>query len=185
MARAPARARAFLCPGWPMFFRVIWWNSWLIGNFQPCPYASSYSVPMASSAAPSPTHAILKKKDWEVYGMDVGDHKLGDCLGNPRFKFVEGDITISKEWIEYHVKKCDAVLPLVALIANSGAGEYVKDPLSGLRVGFRRPTWTSCASAQSTGSASSSRRPPRSTACAPDKELDEETRASLVLRPGH
>ena len=27
------------------------------------------------------THAILKQKDWEVYGMDVGDHKLGDCLG--------------------------------------------------------------------------------------------------------
>src|ERR1035438_10576167 len=35
------------------------------------------------------THAILKRKDWEVYGMDVGDHKLGDCLGNPRFRFVE------------------------------------------------------------------------------------------------
>jgi len=50
------------------------------------------------------THAILKQKDWEVYGMDVGDHKLGHCLGNPRFKFVEGDVTISHEWIEYHVK---------------------------------------------------------------------------------
>jgi len=50
------------------------------------------------------THAILKQKDWEVYGMDVGDHKLGHCLGHPRFKFVEGDVTISREWIEYHVK---------------------------------------------------------------------------------
>ena len=36
------------------------------------------------------TRAILKQKDWEVYGMDVGDHKLGHCLGHPRFKFVEG-----------------------------------------------------------------------------------------------
>ena len=44
------------------------------------------------------THAILKQKDWEVYGMDVGDHKLGNCLDNPRFKFVEGDVTISQEW---------------------------------------------------------------------------------------
>ncbi len=34
--------------------------------------------------------------------------------------FVEGDITINKEWVEYHVKKCDVVVPLVA-IANSGA----------------------------------------------------------------
>ena len=79
------------------------------------------------------THAILKQKDWEVYGMDVGDHKLGDCLGNPRFKFVEGDVTISREWIEYHVKKCDAVLPLVA-IANPA--QYVKDPLRVFELDF-------------------------------------------------
>jgi len=79
------------------------------------------------------THAILTKKDWEVYGMDVGDHKLGDCLGHPRFRFVEGDVTISREWIEYHVKKCDAVLPLVA-IANPA--QYVKDPLRVFELDF-------------------------------------------------
>jgi len=79
------------------------------------------------------THAILKQKDWEVYGMDVGDHKLGNCLGNPRFKFVEGDVTISREWIEYHVKKCDAIIPLVA-IANPA--QYVKDPLRVFELDF-------------------------------------------------
>ena len=79
------------------------------------------------------THAILKQKDWEVHGMDVGDHKLGNCLGNPRFKFVEGDVTISREWIEYHVKKCDAVIPLVA-IANPA--QYVKDPLRVFELDF-------------------------------------------------
>jgi len=79
------------------------------------------------------THAILKKKDWEVYGMDVGDHKLGNCLGDPRFKFVEGDVMISHEWIEYHVKKCDVVIPLVA-IANPA--QYVKDPLRVFELDF-------------------------------------------------
>jgi nucleoside-diphosphate-sugar epimerase len=79
------------------------------------------------------TRTILKQKDWEVYGMDVGDHKLTQSLGNPRFKFVEGDITISKEWIEYHVKKCDVVLPLVA-IANPA--QYVKDPLRVFELDF-------------------------------------------------
>ena len=79
------------------------------------------------------THAILKQKDWEVYGMDVGDHKLSHCLGNPRFKFVEGDVMINREWIEYHVKKCDAVLPLVA-IANPV--QYVKDPLRVFELDF-------------------------------------------------
>ncbi|HZZ59156.1 MAG TPA: bifunctional UDP-4-keto-pentose/UDP-xylose synthase [Opitutaceae bacterium] len=79
------------------------------------------------------THAILQQKDWEVYGMDIGDHKLGESLGHPRFKFVEGDVMISREWIEYHVKKCDAILPLVA-IANPA--QYVKDPLRVFELDF-------------------------------------------------
>jgi len=79
------------------------------------------------------TRAILKQKDWEVYGMDIGDHKLTHSLGHPRFKFVEGDITINREWIEYHVKKCDAVIPLVA-IANPV--QYVKDPLRVFELDF-------------------------------------------------
>jgi len=65
--------------------------------------------------------------------MDIGDHKLTHSLGNPRFKFVEGDITINREWIEYHVKKCDAVIPLVA-IANPV--QYVKDPLRVFELDF-------------------------------------------------
>jgi len=65
--------------------------------------------------------------------MDIGDHKLEDSLGDPRFKFVEGDITINREWIEYHVKKCDVVIPLVA-IANPI--QYVKDPLRVFELDF-------------------------------------------------
>lgn len=79
------------------------------------------------------TQAILDQKDWQVYGMDVGDHKLGHCLDHPRFKFVEGDVMISREWIEYHVKKCDVVIPLVA-IANPA--QYVKDPLKVFELDF-------------------------------------------------
>lgn len=79
------------------------------------------------------TRAILEQKDWEVYGMDVGSHKLEESLGHARFRFVEGDITINREWIEYHVKKCDAVIPLVA-IANPI--QYVKDPLRVFELDF-------------------------------------------------
>ena len=79
------------------------------------------------------TRAILERKDWEVYGMDIGAHKLEDSLGHPRFRFVEGDITINREWIEYHIKKCDAVIPLVA-IANPV--QYVKDPLRVFELDF-------------------------------------------------
>lgn len=79
------------------------------------------------------TEAILRQTDWDVYGLDVGNHKLDGCLHDPRFTFVEGDVTISREWIEYHIKKCDVVIPLVA-IANPA--EYVKDPLRVFELDF-------------------------------------------------
>jgi len=63
------------------------------------------------------TNAILRTRPWEVYGIDLADNKLQDLPKTDRFHFVEGDITINKEWVEYHVKKCDVVVPLVA-IAN-------------------------------------------------------------------
>ncbi|WP_193215051.1 bifunctional UDP-4-keto-pentose/UDP-xylose synthase [Luteolibacter marinus] len=79
------------------------------------------------------TNAILRQRDWEVFGMDVGDHKLTHLLDHPRFHFVEGDITINREWIEYHVKKCDVIIPLVA-IANPA--QYVKHPLRVFELDF-------------------------------------------------
>ena len=69
---------------------------------------------------------ILNTTDWEIYGMDISTSKLENCLPHPRFHFVEGDITINKEWIQYHIKKCDVILPLVAVATPS---VYVSNPL--------------------------------------------------------
>jgi nucleoside-diphosphate-sugar epimerase len=79
------------------------------------------------------TGAILRHRDWEVYAMDLTDNKLGELPHVKRFHFVEGDITINKEWVEYHVKKCDAVVPLVA-IANPA--QYVTHPLRVFELDF-------------------------------------------------
>jgi len=79
------------------------------------------------------TESILDHRDWQVFGMDIGDDKLGDLVSDPRFKFVEGDITINREWVEYNVRKCDVVIPLVA-IANPA--QYVKDPLRVFELDF-------------------------------------------------
>jgi nucleoside-diphosphate-sugar epimerase len=79
------------------------------------------------------TEQILKQKDWEVFGMDMACDKLEPSLGQKRFHFVEGDITINREWIEYHVKKCDAVLPLVAIATPA---TYVQDPLRVFELDF-------------------------------------------------
>lgn len=76
---------------------------------------------------------ILATTDWEVYGMDMQTERVRDLLGQPRFHFFEGDITINREWIAYHVKKCDTVLPLVAIATPA---TYVREPLRVFELDF-------------------------------------------------
>jgi nucleoside-diphosphate-sugar epimerase len=79
------------------------------------------------------SNRILATTDWEVYGMDMQSDRVAEHMANPRFKFFEGDITINKEWIEYHVRKCDVVLPLVAIATPA---TYVKEPLKVFELDF-------------------------------------------------
>ena len=79
------------------------------------------------------SHRIIEGTGWEVFGMDMQADRVRDLLDQPRFHFCEGDITINKEWIEYHIKKCDVVLPLVAIATPA---TYVKDPLSVFELDF-------------------------------------------------
>jgi len=79
------------------------------------------------------TERILKTTDWHVYGMDMGSDKLGEQLAHERCHYFEGDITINREWIEYHVRKCDVVLPLVAIATPA---TYVQDPLRVFELDF-------------------------------------------------
>jgi nucleoside-diphosphate-sugar epimerase len=79
------------------------------------------------------TERILGTTDWAVSGLDIGSDKIAPFVGHPRFTYLEGDIAINKEWIEYQVKKCDVVLPLVA-IANPSL--YVKEPLAVFELDF-------------------------------------------------
>ena len=78
---------------------------------------------------------ILSETDWELYGMDIREDKLEKCHGQRCFHFVEGDISINKEWVEYHIKKCDVVLPLVAIATPA---TYVKEPLKVFELDFEQ-----------------------------------------------
>ncbi|MDX9822696.1 MAG: bifunctional UDP-4-keto-pentose/UDP-xylose synthase [Syntrophales bacterium] len=79
------------------------------------------------------THRILQDTDWTVYGMDLGADRLDKAIDNPHFHFLEGDIAINKEWIEYHIKKCDVVMPLVAIATPK---LYVEDPIGVYNLDF-------------------------------------------------
>jgi nucleoside-diphosphate-sugar epimerase len=76
---------------------------------------------------------IVETTDWEVYGMDMQNERVADLLEHKRFHFFEGDITINREWIEYHIRKCDTVLPLVAIATPA---TYVKEPLRVFELDF-------------------------------------------------
>jgi nucleoside-diphosphate-sugar epimerase len=76
---------------------------------------------------------IVASTDWDIYGMDMQTERVSELLAHPRFHFFEGDITINREWIEYHVKKCDVVLPLVAIATPA---TYVREPLRVFELDF-------------------------------------------------
>jgi len=79
------------------------------------------------------SRAIIDSTDWEIFGMDMQVDRIDDLMKESRFHFFEGDITINREWIEYHVKKCDVVLPLVAIATPA---TYVREPLRVFELDF-------------------------------------------------
>ncbi|SEQ08069.1 UDP-4-amino-4-deoxy-L-arabinose formyltransferase / UDP-glucuronic acid dehydrogenase (UDP-4-keto-hexauronic acid decarboxylating) [Rosenbergiella nectarea] len=79
------------------------------------------------------TERLLAESHYEVYGLDIGSEAIERFLDSPRFHFVEGDISIHSEWIEYHIKKCDIILPLVAIATPI---EYTRNPLRVFELDF-------------------------------------------------
>jgi nucleoside-diphosphate-sugar epimerase len=79
------------------------------------------------------SEAVLRDTDWHVYGMDLESDRVAQLLAHPRFHFFEGDITINREWVEYHIRKCDVLLPLVAIATPA---TYISDPLRVFELDF-------------------------------------------------
>ncbi|MCF5709748.1 bifunctional UDP-4-amino-4-deoxy-L-arabinose formyltransferase/UDP-glucuronic acid oxidase ArnA [Pseudomonas syringae] len=76
---------------------------------------------------------LLQDDRYEIYGMDIGSDAIERLRAKPNFHFIEGDISIHTEWIEYHIKKCDVVLPLVAIATPI---EYTRNPLRVFELDF-------------------------------------------------
>jgi UDP-4-amino-4-deoxy-L-arabinose formyltransferase/UDP-glucuronic acid dehydrogenase (UDP-4-keto-hexauronic acid decarboxylating) len=76
---------------------------------------------------------LLESGKYEVHGMDLQSKSIKRLLSNPGFHFYQGDISIHREWIEYHIKKCDIVLPLVAIATPI---EYTRNPIGVFELDF-------------------------------------------------
>ena len=76
---------------------------------------------------------LLDSGKYEVHGMDLRSDYILPLLDKPGFHFSEGDISIHREWIEYHIRKCDIVIPLVAIATPI---EYTRNPLRVFELDF-------------------------------------------------
>jgi len=76
---------------------------------------------------------LLESGKYEVHGMDLHSDSIESLIDMPGFHFDEGDISIHREWIEYHIKKCDLVIPLVAIATPI---EYTRNPLGVFELDF-------------------------------------------------
>jgi hypothetical protein len=110
--------------------------------------------------------------------MDMQTDRIADLLAERRFHFFEGDITINREWIEYHVKKCDVVLPLVAIATPA---TYVREPLRVFELDFEANLPIVRAAVRYRKRLVFPRRP-RSTACAATTSSTPSARSSCWVR---
>jgi len=76
---------------------------------------------------------LLESGKYEVHGMDLRSNYIQHLIEEPDFHFEEGDISIHGEWLEYHIKKCDIVVPLVAIATPI---EYTRNPLRVFELDF-------------------------------------------------
>jgi UDP-4-amino-4-deoxy-L-arabinose formyltransferase/UDP-glucuronic acid dehydrogenase (UDP-4-keto-hexauronic acid decarboxylating) len=76
---------------------------------------------------------LLAEGRYEVHGMDLNDGAIERLGSSKDFYFHEGDISIHREWIEYHIKKCDVIVPLVAIATPI---EYTRNPLRVFELDF-------------------------------------------------
>ena len=76
---------------------------------------------------------LLDSGKYEVHGMDLHSNGIQRLQNMPGFYFSEGDISIHREWIEYHIRKCDIIIPLVAIATPV---EYTRNPIRVFELDF-------------------------------------------------
>jgi UDP-4-amino-4-deoxy-L-arabinose formyltransferase/UDP-glucuronic acid dehydrogenase (UDP-4-keto-hexauronic acid decarboxylating) len=76
---------------------------------------------------------LLESGKYEVHGMDLHSDKIERLLDRPGFHFDECDMSIHREWMEYHTRKCDIIIPLVAIATPI---EYTRNPIRVFELDF-------------------------------------------------
>ena len=76
---------------------------------------------------------LLEKKIFKIYCIDISQNRLREFNNKKNFFFFKGDVLVNNKWIDSHIKKCDVILPLVAIATPL---LYVKKPLDVFKISF-------------------------------------------------
>ena len=79
------------------------------------------------------TTMLLKEKNVEVYGLDLDKKNIEKHLVNKKFFFCFGDVNKNQNWIKNKIKKCDIIIPLIAIATPN---TYMKEPLKVFELDF-------------------------------------------------
>tara|TARA_Y100001970_G_scaffold289928_1_gene421808 strand:- start:2690 stop:3715 length:1026 start_codon:yes stop_codon:yes gene_type:complete len=76
---------------------------------------------------------IVLSNNAKVIGFDKNNNNIKDLINNKNFDFYKGDIFKEDKWILNSIKKCDIIIPLVAIATPK---IYVKDPIKIFELDF-------------------------------------------------
>lgn len=72
------------------------------------------------------TNMLLKQNNVELYGLDLDRENIKTHLSNKKFFFKYGDISKNQKWVKDKIKKCNIIIPLIAIATPN---TYMKEPL--------------------------------------------------------
>ncbi|BAC24306.1 b2255 [Wigglesworthia glossinidia endosymbiont of Glossina brevipalpis] len=79
------------------------------------------------------TNLLLKYNNYKIYGIDIKNNLVKSFIGNEKFCFIKGDIKQYYNWVKKKIKKCDIILPLIAIARPM---QYIKNPLKVFKIDF-------------------------------------------------
>jgi len=79
------------------------------------------------------TGALLKDKNIELYGLDKDKKNIEEYINDKKFFFCYGDIKKNNKWVNDKVRKCDVIIPLIAIATPD---TYLKEPLKVFELDF-------------------------------------------------
>ena len=79
------------------------------------------------------TKVLLKEKNIELYGLDLDTKNIEIYLKKKNFFFCHGDVNKNQKWIKDKIKKCDIIIPLIAIATPN---TYMKEPLKVFELDF-------------------------------------------------